>query len=73
LRHELPSIQAGLERAGLHMDSSSASQSGGSKDPSDSQGQDQQKQSRGNSPNWQGRRQQQKNSAEDQWFDLTQN
>ncbi len=73
LRHEMPSIQAGLERAGLHLDSGSGLQPGGSKDSSaEEHTPDQQK--RGETPTGQGRRQQQqKNSADEQWFNLTQN
>ena len=74
LRHELPSIQAGLERAGWHMENGGMAQSGqdnhepgrGSQNPDKNRDQNHQ------ACDWQDRNQRRKDSSANAWFELDQ-
>lgn len=75
LKHELPSIEAGLERAGWRMETGGMSQSGqdqheGGRDfqnPDRNRDQNSQQQS-----NWQDRNQRRRNSSPNPWFEMDQ-
>jgi hypothetical protein len=75
LKHELPSIEAGLERAGWRMETSGMSQSGqdqqeagrDSRNPDRNREQNSQEQ-----PNWQDRNQRRRDSSPNSWFEMDQ-
>jgi hypothetical protein len=75
LKHELPSIEAGLERAGWRMETGGMSQSGqdqheagrDSQNPDRNRDQNSQQQS-----NWQDRNQRRRDSSPNPWFEMDQ-
>jgi hypothetical protein len=74
LKHELPSIEAGLERAGWRMENGGMSQSGQDQHEAgrDSQNPDRNRDQNAQSSNWQDRNQRRKDSSPNAWFELDQ-
>jgi hypothetical protein len=74
LRHELPSIQAGLERAGWHLENGGMGQSGqdSREPPRDSQDPDRNRDQNQQTGDWQDRNQRRKDSSAGAWFELDQ-
>jgi hypothetical protein len=72
LRHELPSIQAGLERAGLQMQGTTPHQSASSEsgNGSNGQGSGQEKKNQNAGSDSQEKQNKRNTSQQDQWFDL---
>jgi hypothetical protein len=74
LKHELPSIEAGLERAGWRVENGGMSQSGQEQqEPGrDSQNPDRNRDQNAQSSQWQDRNQRRKDSSPDYWFEMDQ-
>lgn len=75
LKHELPSIEAGLERAGWRMETSGMSQSGRDQHEAgrDSQNPDRNRdQNSQQQPTWQDRNQRRRDSSPNPWFEMDQ-
>jgi hypothetical protein len=72
LKHELPSIEAGLERAGWRMESSGMSQPGQDQHEAgrDSQNPDRNRGQNSQQPNWQDRNQRRRDSSPNPWFEM---